>query len=783
MIRGKIINFLIDFFLMLLISFSFAFMGLTDLGFSPQALVIIQALVTILLIYSIIFINKKSFLISLIISLTSLAAWIIYIIATNQAEKMLIKFYKLLIWLYEYNYNSISVNWTYAKILSILVCMGICLGVYLFTKKKWHFLLITLIGSGYFLYLWYKDYLVIRWTIYLFLFSCLLYFFRYRYYRYGKPIESEHSVDYLWFMLWGAIISSVVFIFSYNYSKSHVIRLQWVRNTVNKFTAKSNYYYESDEFSVISACFGEDSSRLGGNLTPNDILVLKVHSPKKVYLKAITKDTYTGDSWINSDIYEHYSDDELAWINYVFNNHKIDSIYLDSFESMVGIKELIGEDADFNIYFYDYELDIEFQNIITKSIFVPQNFYQLNLDNDRDSYGVQDNRSGLFFDEAKGKGYSYSAKFYLPKRNQEEFIELVRKSKKNIYKDNYDNVIKGSKERDESRKELLDNLIKHSERINEQYLSLPDTLPERVKELAYEITKDQETDYDKVKAIEKYFMTDFHYTYNPGDVPEGRDFVDYFLFDSKQGYCTYYATAMTILVRSLGIPARYVEGYCLTSDTWEGKNEYMVTNEQAHAWTEVYFEGIGWLNFEPTPPYHREYEEGQGDFQNMMPFYQDYYQNLVDTTENMDIDNDEMIAYGGRISFKPSILFATILIILLMIILINFIKVRLKIRKMIHGDGKESAILIYEEYLKIAKYLGYPIKDFETPLLYSQRVNKVFNDKEITYLFLKARYSPNHLSKEEIKIMYSFYTNLIKKTKASIGKFNFYVSRLLFGKI
>ena len=86
MIRGKIINFLIDFFLMLLISFSFAFMGLTDLGFSPQALVIIQALVTILLIYSIIFINKRV-LISLIISLTSLAAWIIYIIATNQAEK------------------------------------------------------------------------------------------------------------------------------------------------------------------------------------------------------------------------------------------------------------------------------------------------------------------------------------------------------------------------------------------------------------------------------------------------------------------------------------------------------------------------------------------------------------------------------------------------------------------------------------------------------------------------------------------------------------------------
>ena len=95
MIRGKIINFLIDFFLMLLISFSFAFMGLTDLGFSPQALVIIQALVTILLIYSIIFINKKSFLISLIISLTFGSMDNIYY-CDKSSRKMLIKFYKLL---------------------------------------------------------------------------------------------------------------------------------------------------------------------------------------------------------------------------------------------------------------------------------------------------------------------------------------------------------------------------------------------------------------------------------------------------------------------------------------------------------------------------------------------------------------------------------------------------------------------------------------------------------------------------------------------------------------
>ncbi|MDB5085580.1 MAG: transglutaminase protein, partial [Bacilli bacterium] len=92
-------------------------------------------------------------------------------------------------------------------------------------------------------------------------------------------------------------------------------------------------------------------------------------------------------------------------------------------------------------------------------------------------------------------------------------------------------------------------------------LQLPAKLPNRVKQLAVTITQNQSTYYDKVKSIEQYLSS--HYTYNNLPVPPapGQDFVDHFLFESKQGYCDHFSTAMVILARSLGIPARWVKGY------------------------------------------------------------------------------------------------------------------------------------------------------------------------------------------------------------------------------
>jgi transglutaminase-like putative cysteine protease len=134
--------------------------------------------------------------------------------------------------------------------------------------------------------------------------------------------------------------------------------------------------------------------------------------------------------------------------------------------------------------------------------------------------------------------------------------------------------------------------------IRERYLYLPSSVPERVRQLAQELTMGKVNAYDKAKAIESYLRT-YPYDLNVPAPPEGRDVADYFLFDLKKGYCDYYATAMVVLARAGGVPARFVSGYA--SGSYDAANaEYVVRELNAHSWAEVFFPGIGWVEFEPT---------------------------------------------------------------------------------------------------------------------------------------------------------------------------------------
>jgi transglutaminase-like putative cysteine protease len=132
----------------------------------------------------------------------------------------------------------------------------------------------------------------------------------------------------------------------------------------------------------------------------------------------------------------------------------------------------------------------------------------------------------------------------------------------------------------------------------ERYLQLPDSTPERVRILARDLTATQPTPYDRAVAIETY-LREFPYTLDvprPTGVP---DIADYFLFELKEGYCDYYATAMVVLSRAAGLPARMVVGYANGQYDY-GNGRYIVTEADAHAWAEIYFPGYGWVEFEPT---------------------------------------------------------------------------------------------------------------------------------------------------------------------------------------
>ncbi len=134
--------------------------------------------------------------------------------------------------------------------------------------------------------------------------------------------------------------------------------------------------------------------------------------------------------------------------------------------------------------------------------------------------------------------------------------------------------------------------------IKSRYLVLPDSLPDRVLNLASDIIINQPTAYDQAKAIEA-FLRSYPYTLELPAPPEDRDVADYFLFDLQTGYCDYYATSMVVLARAVGLPARLVVGYAGGQYDME-TNAFLVTEAEAHSWVEVYFGGIGWIPFEPT---------------------------------------------------------------------------------------------------------------------------------------------------------------------------------------
>ncbi len=134
--------------------------------------------------------------------------------------------------------------------------------------------------------------------------------------------------------------------------------------------------------------------------------------------------------------------------------------------------------------------------------------------------------------------------------------------------------------------------------IHERYLQLPSSLPRRVRLLSHEIVEGVTTPYEQAVAIESY-LRGIAYDQHVSAPPAGRDVVDWFLFENRRGHCDYYATAMAIMCRTLGIPARVSQGYA-PGEYVPASRSYRVRQLDAHAWAEVYFPDYGWLEFEPT---------------------------------------------------------------------------------------------------------------------------------------------------------------------------------------
>lgn len=142
----------------------------------------------------------------------------------------------------------------------------------------------------------------------------------------------------------------------------------------------------------------------------------------------------------------------------------------------------------------------------------------------------------------------------------------------------------------------------------DRYLSLPDDVPEIVRSTALEVTVDAPTGYDRARALQSFFRSsEFRYSeQTPAEEGYDGDGVGVLaaFLDAREGYCVHFASAMAVMARELGIPSRLAIGYQPGSVVPSRGNDltsYRVLSSDLHAWPELYFEGVGWLPFEPTP--------------------------------------------------------------------------------------------------------------------------------------------------------------------------------------
>ncbi|MFI2858637.1 transglutaminase family protein [Paenibacillus sp. JSM ZJ436] len=228
------------------------------------------------------------------------------------------------------------------------------------------------------------------------------------------------------------------------------------------------------------------------------------------------------------------------------------------------------------------------------------------------------------------------------------------------------------------------------------YLQLPSDLPGRIGKLGFQLTKETDDVYSQALNVQTYLKNNFPYTLNTTIPAGGEDFVDDFLFQQKQGYCTHFATAMTVLLRTQGIPARYVTGFAPGERDDQLSDTYRVTQQEAHAWVEVYVPEQGWTAFDPTPGYHAD---GPAMSSRAIPSKQGLTQQLGDFMQMLGESWRSLKNGAASSQFLLITLCALLLLPILTVAAVRVWRVRLPGNRLRKGAAQDAAVLEREQLL------------------------------------------------------------------------------------
>ncbi|NMA87307.1 MAG: hypothetical protein GX968_08290 [Tissierellia bacterium] len=612
----------------------------------------------------------------------------------------------------------------------LVVLISLYTGYILFKNKKIPFLIPIYMGT--LLYYWYVYFDIAYFLLALFLLLYLILL------GLNKYSHLEYDDIYKPWMKTAITYSFLIIILALAIPKSQKnIYWPWITDKaynlfpgMEDLRSPQNHARKSggaEEFDFTITGYQRQSSRLGGPVRISDKKIMTVYGEGPFYLRGNIRHNYTGNNWKSQN-----GDMET-----ILSGQTIDKIP--------------NEEKKY----YEFKtLTIMNHSLSSTTLFSPYSPNKVYLDGNYEIKLGKDFQ--LIFPEGIYGKEAYSIDILEP-LPYENLMEIgINKSKENLKDKN-------------------------------KYLQTPKfKITKETRELTDEIVKGHNTDYEKAIAIENYLRSNFKYNTDVEVPPRNREFVDYFLFEAKEGYCTYYATTMAIMLRLQGIPSRYVEGY-VARDLVE-ENKYVVKQKHGHAWVEAFIEPVGWIRFEPTPSYvtmpriierpeitGESYEEDM-ELVNVdnIDELREVERTVVDAEINgKSLDEDmiveEMEAKGNRrffVIFLGGILFG-----LFVRFMFNLARAEILKRRVEKLPNKERLIYEYNEILKLIENLGYPIHPGETHYEYANRIAyrfSIFGDmgiREITDIFVKNKYSPMETRAEDLETVLEFKKNVLARKK------------------
>lgn len=258
--------------------------------------------------------------------------------------------------------------------------------------------------------------------------------------------------------------------------------------------------------------------------------------------------------------------------------------------------------------------------------------------------------------------------------------------------------------------------------LAEKYLQLPETITPETVALAEELTAGLTNPFDKAIAIRDWLRANITYNDQIDAPPDGSEPVDYILFEGKEAYCNYYASAMVVMLRSQGIPARFVAGYA-QGDWDEESSSYRVRSSNSHSWAEVFFPGYGWIQFEPTaalPPGDRPESSGNPGDAFASPSIEDeerpLFQELGAEGEE-DIESqggllgEESLTEGVNNAIDPILIIRIVVAVVILALAALVVFIGGQMNKRVESDVEKS----YGRLESWAPWLGVLIRPVHTP--------------------------------------------------------------------